>query len=48
MVETGFNEAKQTIIICNDGAAIAAEIYEKLGRTMTILDARGFISEKKI
>lgn len=47
MVETGFNEAKQTIIICNDGAAIAAEIYEKLGRTMTILDARGFISEKK-
>lgn len=47
MVETGFNEAKQTIIICNDGAAIATEIYEKLGRTMTILDAHGLISGKK-
>ena len=47
MVEAGFNEAKQTIIICNDGAAIAQEIYEKLGRTMTILDARGLISGKK-
>lgn len=47
MVETGFNEAKQTIIICNDGAEIAKEIYAKLGRTMTILDARGLISGKK-
>lgn len=47
MVETGFNEAKQTIIICNDGATIATEIYEKLGRTMTILDAYGLISGKK-
>lgn len=47
MVETGFNEAKQAIIICNDGAQIAQEIYEKLGRTMTILDARGLISGKK-
>lgn len=47
MVETGFNEAKQTIIICNDGAIIATEIYEKLGRTMTILDAHGLISGKK-
>ena len=47
MVETGFNEAKQTIIICNDGATISTEIYEKLGRTMTILDAHGLISGKK-
>ena len=47
MVETGFNEAKQTIIICNDGATIATEIYEKPGRTMTILDAHGLISGKK-
>lgn len=47
MVETGFNEAKQTIIICNDGATIATEIYEKLGRTMIILDAHGLISGKK-
>lgn len=47
MVETGFNEAKQTIIICNDGATIATEIYEKLGRTMTILDAHGLISGRK-
>ena len=47
MVETGFNEAKQTIIICNDGATIATEIYEKLGRTMSILDAHGLISGKK-
>ena len=47
MVETGFNEAKQTIIICNDGATIATEIYEKLGRTTTILDAHGLISGKK-
>ena len=46
-METGFNEAKQTIIICNDGATIATEIYEKLGRTMTILDAHGLISGKK-
>ena len=46
-VEAGFNEAKQTIIICNDGKRIAAEIYARLGRTMTILDARGLISGKK-
>lgn len=46
-VETGFNEAKQTIIICNDGATIATEIYERLGRTMTILDAHGLLSGKK-
>ena len=46
-VETGFNEAKQTIIICNDGTTIASEIYAKLGRTMTILDAHGLISGKK-
>lgn len=46
-VEAGFNEAKQTIIICNDGKKIAAEIYARLGRTMTIIDARGLISGKK-
>lgn len=47
-VEAGFNEAKQTIIICNNGKSIANEIYARLGRTMTILDARGLISGKKI
>ncbi len=47
MVEEGFDGAKQTIIICNDGNKIAEEIYTKLGRTMTILDAHGLVSGKK-
>ena len=46
-VEQGFNQAKQAIIICNDAAPIATEIYHSLGRTMTILDARGMVSGKK-
>ena len=46
-MEQGFNQAKQAIIICNDAAPIATEIYHRLGRTMTILDARGMVSGKK-
>lgn len=46
-VEKGINEAKQTFIICNDGAEIAKEIYSNLGRTMTIIDAHGLVSGKK-
>lgn len=48
MVETGFNQAKAAMIITNECEEIAQKIYEKLGRTVTILEGEGLISGKKV
>ena len=41
MVETGFDKAKAAMIITNECEEIAQQIYEKLGRTVTILEGEG-------
>lgn len=48
MVEEGFNKAKAAMIITNECEEIAQQIYEKLGRTVTILEGEGLISGKKV
>lgn len=48
MVEEGFNKAKAAMIITNECEEIARQIYEKLGRTVTILEGEGLISGKKV
>ncbi len=48
MVETGFDKAKAAMIITNECEEIAQQIYEKLGRTVTILEGEGLISGKKV
>lgn len=47
-VETGVEQAKAVMIITNEGREIADEIYQKMGRTMTILEGEGLISGKKV
>ena len=48
IVETGFDKAKAAMIITNESDEIARLIYEKLGRTVTILTGEGLISGKKV
>jgi uncharacterized membrane-anchored protein YitT (DUF2179 family) len=47
MVEEGMEQAKAAMIITNESAEIASMIYERLGRTCTILEGEGLISGKK-
>ena len=46
-VEEGLDTAKQVILITGDAEPIAAAIYKRLGRTVTISSARGLVSGKK-
>lgn len=48
LIDTGLNEAKAVMIITNEGEQISQEIYNKLGRTTTLLEGEGLISGKKI
>lgn len=48
MVETGFNQTKAAMIITNEYEEIAQKIYDKLGRTVTIIEGAGLISGKKV
>lgn len=48
MVETGLEQAKAAMIITDEGEEIAKMIYQKLGRTVTILEGEGLISGKKV
>ena len=48
LVEVGLDEAKAVMIITNEGQQIADEIYERLGRTVTLLEGEGLISGKKV
>jgi uncharacterized membrane-anchored protein YitT (DUF2179 family) len=46
-VEAGINDTKQAFIICNNGTEISQDIYTNLGRTSTLIEAKGLISGKK-
>lgn len=48
LVEVGFDEAKAVMIITNEGQEIADAIFERLGRTVTLLEGEGLISGKKV
>ena len=48
IVETGLDKAKAAMIITDESDEIARCIYEKLGRTVTILTGEGLISGKKV
>lgn len=47
LVENGMDRAKAAMIITDDAEQIANKIYRKLGRTCTIMDARGLVSGDK-
>ena len=47
-VETGLEQAKAAMIITDEGKEIADQIYQKLGRTVTMLEGEGLISGKKV
>lgn len=48
IVENGMDQTKAAMIITNDAQEIAAKIYERLGRTVTIMEGEGLISGKKV
>ena len=48
MVSEGLEQAKSAIIITNQGREIAEDIYQKLGRTVTLLDGEGLITGKTV
>ncbi|MCC8141276.1 MAG: YitT family protein [Lachnospiraceae bacterium] len=47
-VDTGLNQAKAAMIITDKGEEISKLIYQRLGRTVTILEGEGLISGKKV
>ena len=48
IVESGMEQTKSAMIITNDAKEISAKIYEKLGRTVTIMEGEGLVSGKKV
>ncbi len=47
-VNTGMEQGKAVMIITNNGEAIAQDIYQTLGRTVTLIEGSGLISGEKI
>lgn len=47
LVSEGLEQAKAALIITDQGLEIANEIYNKLGRTATLIDGNGLVSGKK-
>lgn len=47
MIENGIDQAKAAMIITNDATAVSDMIYERLGRTVTIMEGEGLVSGKK-
>ncbi len=47
MVEQGLEQAKSVMIITDDGRAMADTIYQRLGRTCTMMEGAGRISGSK-
>ena len=43
IVVDGFDQTKSVLIVTNQAEEIADEIYKTLGRTVTLMDGRGFI-----
>ncbi len=48
IVENGMEQTKAAMIITNDSKQISKEIYERLGRTVTIMEGEGLVSGKKV
>ena len=48
IVEMGMEQAKAAMIITNDASEVAEMIYQKLGRTVTIMEGEGLVSGKKV
>lgn len=48
IVENGMEQTKAAMIITNDSKQISREIYERLGRTVTIMEGEGLVSGKKV
>ena len=48
IVETGINQAKAAMIITDHADDISRQIYDKLGRTVTIMEGEGLVSGKKV
>lgn len=48
VVESGLEETKAAMIITNDAEEISSLIYQKLGRTVTIMEGEGLVSGKKV
>ena len=46
-INTGMDQGKAVIIITNQGQLIADDIYQVLGRTVTIMPGEGLLSGKK-
>lgn len=47
IVEEGLEQAKAIMVISDNGAYVAEEIYKRLGRTCTMLDGKGLVSGSK-
>lgn len=47
IVENGVDQAKAAMIITDDAEEIAAKIYKKLGRTVTMMNGTGLVSGEK-
>lgn len=48
VVEMGLDESKAAMIITNDAKVISEKIYNRLGRTVTIMEGEGLVSGKKV
>lgn len=47
MIEDGIDQAKAAMIITDDATEVSKLIYQKLGRTVTMMDGTGLVSGKK-
>ena len=48
IVESGMDQTKAAMIITNDAGEISEKIYQRLGRTVTIIEGEGLVSGKKV
>ena len=48
IVENGMEQTKAAMIITNDSGEISKAIFERLGRTVTIMEGEGLVSGKKV
>ena len=48
IVENGMQQTKAAMIITNDAKEISNQIFQRLGRTVTIMEGEGLVSGKKV
>ena len=48
LVENGMEQTKAAMIITNDAKEISEQIFNRLGRTVTIMEGEGLVSGKKV